>query len=113
MSCSSIFRSRCLLSEPCSISYREGSAIRNLLAPHTGGLSASAYRGLSTKSFIGANRIGPLPEPEPTAYTLVSTFPAYGGLRFLPNAGSISARPASVKRGRGARWLLANPDAKQ
>jgi hypothetical protein len=50
-------------------------------------------------------------EPEPTAYTLISTFP--GGLRFLPNAGSISARPASVKRGRGARWLLANPDAEQ
>ena len=76
-----------LLSEPCSISYREGSAIRNLLASHTGGLSASAYRGLSTESFIGANRIGPLPEPEinspppvtfdrPTAYTLISTFPA-------------------------------------
>jgi hypothetical protein len=40
-------------------------------------------------------------------------FPASSGLRFFPNAGSISLRLASVKRGRGVRWLLARPEGEQ
>jgi hypothetical protein len=40
-----------------------------------------------------------LPEAEPTAYT--TSVSCFSGFRFFPNAGSISPRPASVKRRRG------------
>ncbi len=108
MSCSSIFRSRCLLSEPCSISYREGSAIRNLLAPHTGGLSASAYRGLSTKSFIGANRIGPLPEPDPAAYTLITAVSGFESAP-LPSQRGFDFCTTSVGQARRGRGDIGKP----
>ena len=51
------------------------------------GLSASAYRGLSTKSFIGANRIGPLPEPEPTAYTFTTSVSCFQWVPLLSQRG--------------------------
>lgn len=117
MSCSSIFRSRCLLSEPCSISYREGSAIRKLLAPRTGELSASAYRGLSAKPFIGANRIGPLPEPEPIAYTLIASVscfecaprPSQRGFDFCTTSVGQARQGVAMANGKARRRAVDSP----
>lgn len=117
MSCSSIFRSHCLSVELRSISYREGSAIRNLLAPRTGGLSASAYRGLSTKCFIGANRIGPLPEREPTAYTLITTVscfewaprPSQRGFGFCTTSVGQAGQGVAMAIGKARRRAVDSP----
>lgn len=117
MSCSSIFRSHCLSVELRSISYREGSAIRNLLAPRSGGLSASAYRGLSTKCFIGANRIGPLPEREPTAYTLITTVscfewaprPSQRGFGFCTTSVGQAGQGVAMAIGKARRRAVDSP----
>ena len=47
--------------------------------------------------------------PTPQRTLSLQRFPASSRLRFLPNAGSISARPASVKRGRGVAMAIGKP----